>query len=51
MACAVVLIWAFCGIVVARPDERLLLVTTCLGTACLVGAVIYLFDKGYINRN
>ncbi len=34
MACAVVLIWAFGGLVVARPDERLLLVTTCLGTAC-----------------
>jgi hypothetical protein len=30
----VVLIWAFWGLVVARPDERLLLVTTCLGTAC-----------------
>ena len=51
MACAVVLIWAFWGIVVARPDESLPLVATCLGTACLVAAVIYLFDNGYINRN
>lgn len=41
IACALVLIWAFWGIVAARPEERLLLIAAVLGTAFLLTALIY----------